>query len=286
VIGRGWRVAVMRSCIVSLIAILFLAVVPFARADAVEQRAKARGYFVAAAVPDALPLAAYDGTGTIEGFDISVATELARRLGLPVRFVTPGWDAILAGGWDDKWDFAVSNITPTEERGRRIDFPAVYRFEAVVAVVHKDSAWALKPANLSGKRVGVARATTFEQYLTRSLTIYAGEAPPPYLIDDPRIELFPNKQTALEAIAKGDGMVVDAIVTSYSTAQAAIDKGMPVKVVPGFLFWEPVAVAVDHGDAAFATRVAETVEAMLDDGTLSALSLKWFGIDMTAPALL
>jgi len=45
------------------------------------------------------------------------------------------------------------------------------------------------------------------------------------------------------------------------------------------------ADSVASGDDAFSARIEETVEAMLDDGTLSTLSLKWFGIDMTAPAL-
>lgn len=275
----------LRAGVTCLIAMLFFAAVPDVKADGVQQRATSRGQFVAAAVPDALPLAAVGQSGALEGFDIAVATEIARRLGLPVRFVTPGWSMILAGDWGGKWDFSVSNITPTAERERRLDFPAVYRFEAVVAVVHNDSGWALKPEHVSGKRVGVARETTFEQYLKHDLTIYAGDAPPPYLIDNPTIERFPNKRSALAAIAKGDGTVVDAVVTSYATAQAAIDDGLPIKVVPGFLFWEPVAVAVDRGDDAFSARIEETVEAMQDDGTLSALSLKWFGIDMTAPAL-
>jgi len=74
-------------------------------------------------------------------------------------------------------------------------------------------------------------------------------------------------------------------VTSYATAQAAIAEGLPVRVVPGFLFWEPVAVAVDLGDDSFADRIEEVIESMFDDGTLSRLSVKWFGLDMTAPVL-
>jgi polar amino acid transport system substrate-binding protein len=266
---------------------VFLCVLPFAdaRADTVLERAAARGGLIALANPDALPLAARDAAGTLIGFDIDVATEIGRRLQLPVRFATPGWDAILAGDWGDAWDFSVSNITPTPARERRLVFPAVYRFEAVVAVVHKDSGWALQPADLTGKRIGVARETTFEQYLKHDLTIYAGESPPDYAIDAPKIRRYPNKKAALLALAQDDGTLVDAVVTSYATAQAAIDDGMPVKVVPGFLFWEPVAVAIQPGDDAFAERIEETVEAMLDDGTLGNLSVKWFGIDMTAPVL-
>lgn len=275
----------MRSLFRCLPVLLCLLCGSQAWAESVLERAAARGGLIAAANPDALPLAARDAAGTLVGFDIEVAKEIARRLELPLRFVTPGWDAILAGDWGGAWDFSVSNITPTPARERRLAFPAVYRFEAVVGVVHLDSGWALQPADLSGKRVGVARETTFEQYLKRDLTIYAGESPPDYLIEKPQIRRYPNKKAALLALAQGDGAVIDAIVTSYETAQDAIDNGMPVKVVPGFLFWEPVAIAIQPGDDAFADRIADAVEAMLDDGTLGALSTKWFGIDMTAPVL-
>jgi polar amino acid transport system substrate-binding protein len=254
-------------------------------AEDVLARAAARGGLVAAANPDALPLAARDASGALVGFDIEVAKEIARRLGAPLSFVTPGWEAILGGDWAGKWDFSVTNITPTEERRARLDFPADYRFEAVVAVVHRDAGWAETPSDLGGKRVGVARKTTFENYLRRDLTIYAGEEPPAYLIEDPAIRVYPNKKAALLALAQGDGAVIDAAVTSYATAQAAIDAGLPVRALPGFLFWEPVSVAVAPGDDAFAGRIETVVEAMFDDGTLSDLSMKWFGLDMTAPIL-
>lgn len=262
---------------------LFLLPIADARADAVLARAQARGHLVAAAVPDVLPMASRNASGTLTGFDIAVAKEIAQRIGLPLEFVTPGWDVILKGAWGERWDYSVCNMTPTEDRSRRLDFPAVYRFEAVVGVVRRDSHWALKPADLSGKRIGVAKETTFEQYLRRDLTIYAGEKAPPYLIDNPVIRRFPNKGGALKALATANGVAIDAVVTSYATAQAAIDDGLAVKVVPGFLFWEPVAVAVDRGNDAFAAKIADVIDAMLDDGTLGRLSIKWFGLDMTAP---
>jgi len=273
-------------CLIALLAMLPALLPVFgASANDVLARAAARGGLIAAANPDALPLAARDKSGALVGFDIEVAKEIAKRLNLPVTFVTPGWDAILAGDWGGKWDYSVSNVTPTEERSKRLDFPADYRFEAVVAVVHRDSGWAGKPADLKGKRIGVAQGTTFEQYLRRDLTIYAGEDPPDYVIDNPDIRRYPNKKAALQALAQGSGAVIDAVVTSYATAQAAIAEGLPVKVVPGFLFWEPVAVAVAPGDDAFADRIDDVIESMLDDGTLSRLSIQWFGLDMTAPVL-
>ncbi|MPY76312.1 MAG: transporter substrate-binding domain-containing protein [Alphaproteobacteria bacterium] len=273
----------MRSALKYVTAALLVLFVAHASADDGKRAAVPGGGLIAAAVPDALPLAARDASGGLVGFDIEVAKEIAKRLGRPLAFATPGWNAILAGDWKGKWDFSVSNITPTEERSRRLDFPSVYRFEAVIVVVRKDDKSVSMPADVSRKRVGVAQGTTFEHYLRRDLTIYAGDDVPDYLIAEPAIRLFASKGEALNALARGDGAALDAVVTSYSTAQTAIDKGLALRIVPGFLFWEPVAVAVEKGNGALARRIVEAIEAMTADGTLGALSTKWFGLDMTTP---
>ncbi len=43
-------------------------------------------------------------TGEYEGFDIDVATEIAKRLGVDVAWETPAWDVITAGSWNGRWD--------------------------------------------------------------------------------------------------------------------------------------------------------------------------------------
>jgi polar amino acid transport system substrate-binding protein len=74
---------------------------------------------------------------------------------------------------------------------------------------------------------------------------------------------------------------LDAAVTALPTARGAIDQGYPLKIVGDPLFLEPLAVAIDKGDPEFSAKIAEIVEAMRQDGTLSELSLKWYGADLT-----
>ena len=54
-----------------------------------------------------------------------------------------------------------------------------------------------------------------------------------------------------------------------------------MKVVGDPAFYEPLAVALDKGDPAFAAKIKEIVEAMHADGTLTKLSEKWYGVDLT-----
>lgn len=247
-------------------------------ADDVLKRAQERGTLIAAAVPDQLPLAAWNDEKKLAGFDIEVARLIAERLDMPLRFVTPSWQEILAGNWGDRWDYSVSSMTPTKERAENLNFPGVYRFDGAVVVVHRDNLKITEPEEVSGMRIGVKQDTTFEAYLNRNLTLDNLNSPIAYRIDNPVITQYADKDSALIGLTEGE---VDAVVTSFATARSAIDKGMDVQVIPGFLFFEPVSVAIAKGDDEFARRIERIVLDLSGDGTLSALSTKWFGIDLS-----
>jgi polar amino acid transport system substrate-binding protein len=57
--------------------------------------------------PNYAPQSVQKPDGTYEGFDIDVATEVAKRLGVTVKFVTPDWSIITAGSWSGRWDASV-----------------------------------------------------------------------------------------------------------------------------------------------------------------------------------
>jgi polar amino acid transport system substrate-binding protein len=268
----------MRSKLSVLFAALLLCVVAaVAHADPVMQRATARGHFVAAVQPDQLPFAARDAAGKLTGFDVEVAEEIGRRLGLPVTLAAPGWAAILSGKWDGKVDYAVASITPTPARAEKLSFPVLYRMDAAVVVVRKDDKRFERPQDVSGKTVAVKGKTTFERYLRKELGLDELGGAIAYVIENAKIATFPGKDEALAALAQKKA---DAMVTSRATAEAAQKDGQPIRILPGFLYFEPIAVATAKGDPEFDARLSAAVEAMRADGTLSKLSVKWFGIDL------
>lgn len=264
---------------VSLLLVALIAVLPAAHADDVMQRARERGWLVVATAPapDQLPQAAQDTGGQYSGFDVDVSNEIGHRLQLPVRFVSPGWNAVLAGDWKGQWDFAVASITPTEAREKHLIFAGIYRFDAATLVVRKDDDTIERPADASGKRIGVRKATTFEDYLHQTLVIYDNPNAVTFLINDPKIITYPDRDEVVNALVDGK---VDAIVTSLGLAEHDIAAGKPLRIVEGFLFFEPVAVATDKSDPKFAQLLGDTLRAMRTDGTLGTLSEKWFGIDV------
>jgi purine catabolism regulator len=77
----------------------------------------------------------------------------------------------------------------------------------------------------------------------------------------------------------GDGVRLDAVVSSLPSILDAQKAGYPIKQLGEPVFYEPLAVAIEHGDAELEAKVAEAVAAMQADGTLSKLSEKWYGVD-------
>ncbi len=74
----------------------------------------------------------------------------------------------------------------------------------------------------------------------------------------------------------------DAVIDDLNAVKAQIYQGRPLRIVGEPLFAAPAAVAIEAGDPEFAEEIARIVGELHADGTLQALSLKWFDIDMSS----
>jgi len=215
----------------------------------------------------------------MDGFDVDVAREIAKRLGAKVEFITPAWDVITAGNWYGRWDMHVGSMTPTKQRAEVLAFPAVYYFTPAAVAVHNSSKIS-KVSDLSGMKVGTGTGTTFELYLQQDLTIDAAGAPKfSFQIDKPTIKSYETSVVALDDLRLGDGVRLDGVVSSLPVFLEAIANGYPIKVIGDPIFYEPLAVTIDLGDSDFNSKVANIVSAMSSDGVLKELSVKWYGVD-------
>lgn len=229
------------------------------------------------------PFSFLDVDKKMDGFDVDVAKEMAKRLGVEVEQVTPGWDVITAGKWAGRWDISIGSMAPTKERAAVLDFPVQYYFSEAVLLVNKNSA-AKDPKDLSGKKIGAQVATTYEKYLQKNLEIDAVGAPAvTYRIDNAQIIPYDEEPQGIDDLAVGDGTKLDGMIVGILTAEQYIKDGKPVKILGEPLFYEPVAVAIDKGDPEFAAKIKEIIEAMRADGTLKKISEKRLGIDITTP---
>lgn len=221
-------------------------------------------------------------TKTWTGFDIDVAYEVGRRLGVKVEFVTPDWSAVTAGNWAGRWDVSIGSMTITPERQKVLDFTPPYYYTAGQFGVRADLKDTIKDlSNLEGKTVCVGEATVYEQYLNGTLDIEGEVIPPPKNVKVATVKTDLECIQSMQAGRKD----YDAVLTAANVLADAIKKGAPVVTLGSTVFADRVGISIDKAaqpNAKFLAALSKIVEDMHADGTLSAISKKYYdGFDLT-----
>ncbi len=221
-------------------------------------------------------------TAEMQGFDVDVAAELGKRLGVETCFATPNWDAITAGNWADKWDISVGSMTVTPERQKVLAFTTAYYYTPAVVAVTKDSG-ITSLDQLAGKALCVGASTTYDDWLNGKLNLPAENiyAKPPANVT---VVPLDTDQECAQALQAGRKDFV-GYVTSGTVVDQNIANGLAVVKVGGPVYAENLAVAIDKSHTKDITSLLTTldgfVKAMHSDGTLTTLSNKWFQADLT-----
>jgi polar amino acid transport system substrate-binding protein len=223
------------------------------------------------------PFSSRNHDSEMTGFDIDIAREIAARLGVMLKVVTPGWNTIMAGHWQGQWDIAMGAIEPTAEHGAALEFAAIYADAPAVILVRNGTPIA-GIADLRGKRIGVEAGSVYEAFLR-------GEnATPDSDLNGATIITYEIEPFGIDDLARGQESAIDAMIVGLLTAQDAIGIGKPVAIAGTPLFRRPFVIAADKGDPEFAARIAQVVETMRADGTLARLSVQDLGVDTAPPA--
>jgi len=232
--------------------------------------------------PQYPPQSELTADGEYQGFDIDVGTEIAKRLGVEIAFETPSWDVLTAGSWGGRWDFSVGSMTITKPRLEVLDFTDPYYYTPAQMAVRSDSGITTLDG-LAGKTICVAIATTYLDWINGALEfgVETPQATPP---EGATATTLDTDRLCAEAWKAGR-TDFDGWLSSATTVQDAIDDGLPVMKVGDPVFYEPLAAAFDKSGpdpSDMVTRVNEILAEMHADGTLKAMSEKWFdGLDLT-----
>jgi polar amino acid transport system substrate-binding protein len=241
-----------------------------------------KGIIVMSTDPLYPPQSFLDDDGEIVGFDLDVGAAIADKLG--VQFVptpTP-WAVVASGRWADRMDFSVGSMTITPERQESIDFTQPYRYDTAGVALREG----VEADSLEGLTVCVGEATTYFDWLNGTLTLAEGTGA--FATDPPANVNVVTRETDRNcadewASGRADS---DAWVTSEQTIAQAVEEGLPVVPFGGAVFGEPLAVAFDNSvedNDLLVARVDEIVGELRDEGVLSELSEKWYGVDLTTP---
>jgi L-cystine transport system substrate-binding protein len=205
-----------------------------------------------------------DISNELVGFDIDVARELAKRMGITnVEFVASPFPELIAGIQADKFDIAIAGQTPTEERKEVLDFSIPYQAIGVAVFTQPDQTETIQSLeDLGGKRVAVTAGSTQEKMLREQVPTATPVT-------------YENATLGLTDISFGRA---DAgLYNRYVGAYLAEQNNLQVAPADFRLGIEYNGMSFAKGETAFKAEVNKAITSMIEDGTLSALSVKWLG---------
>lgn len=199
----------------------------------------------------------------LSGFEIELAELVAKKMGVTLEWKALGFDALLAGLRQDRWDLVIASHGITEERAKAVTF-AEPHYCSGGAIVSLDPA-IHRVADLTGKAVSVQTGTTYLDNVKK-------------LSGVKEVKNFPQDTDARGALLTKR---VDAWVTDKFVAAIAIASNPNAGMKLGdFVFVERIAAAVAKGNASLVQGYNKALAEVLADGSYAALSKKYFNEDV------
>lgn len=199
----------------------------------------------------------------LSGFEVELAELVAKKMGVSVEWKALGFDALLAGLRQDRWDLVIASHGITDERSRAVTF-ADPHYCSGGSIVSLDPA-IRTTADLSGKVISVQTGSTYMDNVKKLTSVKD-------------VKNFPQDTDARSALVsrRVDAWVTDKFVASIAIAS---NPGAGMKL-GDFVFIERIAAAVGKGNASLAQGYNKALAEVLADGSYSALSKKYFNEDV------
>jgi len=211
-----------------------------------------------------MPFEMTDKKGRFVGFDIDMAKEMAKAMGVKFVPVNTAWDGIIPSLITDKFDIIMSGMTVTQERNLKVNFADPYIIVGQTILLNKKHAGKInsyKDLNDSKFIVTSKLGTTGEQAVKR-------------LIPKSTYKSFETEpEAALEVVnGKADAFVYDLPYCVVFMAQQGA--GKLVFLDKPFTF-EPLAWAIRKGDPDFLNWLNNFLNQIKNDGRYDRIYNKW-----------
>ena len=252
-----------RAALLATLVALSIAPCVYAQNESVLARAQARGVLRVANTQASPPWSLLDAGNKPAGYDVDVANELARRIGIAkVEFTADTFKNFVEALKVDKYDIVISNLTPTSERKLQIDFSHPYIAVGLQTFVRANEEAIKSKADLGGKRVGVSAGTTNEKWVRDN-------------VPTAEVRTYDNSILALSDLAFGR---IDAAVFSRFVGLTIAEKnGLKIKPAGDALNLEFNAMGFKKGQSDLQSAANKVIADMIADGTLLKISQKWLG---------
>lgn len=228
---------------------------------------QAKGEIVVAMEGTWAPWTYHDESGALVGYDTEVAQAIAEKLGVTASFVEGEWDGLLAGLDAGRYDIMVNGVDVTPDRSEKYDFSTPYAYNRMAVIVKGDNDSIAAMEDLKGKKT----ANTISSTYAETARSYGAEVTG---VDD--------LAATFELLYSGR---IDATLNSEVTYYDYISQHPDADLKIACLAQEADSVAIPLRKGEETQTLREAIDTALaelaEDGTLTALSEKYFGTDIS-----
>ncbi|SHE46545.1 cystine transport system substrate-binding protein [Seinonella peptonophila] len=200
----------------------------------------------------------------LTGFDVEIAEELAKRIGVKAQFVETPWDGMLSSLQTGKIDIVANQVGVKEERKKKFDFTNPYTISYAEIVVHKDNQTIKGVADIKGKTAGQTSTSNYGKYARDAkaeVKVYEDMMSAMWDVANKRIDVSINDRLAIAEMMKKEKLPLKVV-------------GEPIEKVE-------IAFPVEKGNPKLLAELNRALDEMRKDGTLKEISEKYFGKDIT-----
>jgi len=201
--------------------------------------------------------------GVYRGYDVDLAEEIGRRLGLRVEYVNVGFDGLYDALQAGRCDLLISALPYDPQRAHLAFFTGGYFNAGQALVVRRDDDRIEKPADLSGRRLAVEMGALAHQEALGlrdrqrvSLTIVTAD----------------SSEEAFDLLQAGQ---VDAAMADAITARIALRERQDLEIRGPLLTDESFVIAAPRRSPELFSAVKGTLDGLRGEGWLEQLADRW-----------
>ncbi|MSQ69974.1 MAG: transporter substrate-binding domain-containing protein [Betaproteobacteria bacterium] len=200
----------------------------------------------------------------VEGFNVDLSNEIARRLKRPITIDAVQFSGLIPGLQAGTYDFIAAPVTVTKDRADSLLFTEGYIDTNFQFVVKKDGPLIKALEELKGKVIAVNKGTTLDIW-ARPLSDKYGWT----------VESFGSTTDAIQAVISNRAV---ALVTNSSAAAWATKNNPAIKLSYLHSLGTVFAIPVRKDNIAMRNQIEGALECMKKDGFIAKIHEKWFGI--------
>jgi len=224
---------------------------------------KKSGKIIIGLEPLFAPFEFYDKEGNLVGFDVDLAKEIAKELGVQPEFKVFSWDELFPALLVKKEiDVIISAVSITPERAKIMAFSVPYFMSGQIALF-KEGKELKTIEDLKGKKIGVQTDTTSELEAKK--------------ITNPELVIgFQNYKVAKEALLKGE---IDAILVDFAVGKKMAAENPQIKILGEPITQEFYGVVLRKDEKELLAKINQAIENLKVSGYLKLLEEKWIQKD-------